>query len=300
VHVRRAASAFFLTLITRDTALPPPDLVQRGHSPVLEKILSRLADVTFGVDRPRVPPLWCPPCSPISTAAAAQLLLHQALQRLTHITPRPSTQWKPIVQTLQQTVPSSASLSQALQSLAPTPTPASKFLLSLATSRNDPPPHSGAVAHAACSVLLRAWRAVPPAAAAVVVLLCVASLPLLLLQVHPPLPSPPLLRQGPTAERLHPTPPRRSDAASPKAPTSPGGAADHSVVAPAIHALQVRRSLRHSRSCDPSPPRSLADPLRCRCLWMRCARWTTTRCSWWRAASFPTSRPGGACVRRVC
>ena len=35
------------------------DLAQRAYSPMLEKILSRLADVMFGVDRPRVPAHWC-------------------------------------------------------------------------------------------------------------------------------------------------------------------------------------------------------------------------------------------------
>jgi hypothetical protein len=35
------------------------DLAQRSYSPMFEKILSRLTDVTFGVDYPRVPQHWC-------------------------------------------------------------------------------------------------------------------------------------------------------------------------------------------------------------------------------------------------
>jgi hypothetical protein len=86
---------------------------------------------------------------------------------------RPLEHWKDILQTVQTAVPSATSLSQAVQSLIPTPTPASKYLLSLAASRNDPPPNCGAVAHASCSVLLRAMRVVPSAAAAIVTILCV-------------------------------------------------------------------------------------------------------------------------------
>ena len=89
---------------------------------------------------------------------------------------RPNDYWKEILQTLQTTVPSSTSVSQAIQALSPTPTPASKFLLALASSRCDPPPNSAAVAHASCSVLLRAMRVIPSAASAIMIILCVGLL----------------------------------------------------------------------------------------------------------------------------
>jgi hypothetical protein len=86
---------------------------------------------------------------------------------------RPSDHWKEILRTLQSTVPSSTSLSQAIQSLSPTPTAASTFLIGVAASRHDSPPDCGAVAHASCSVLLKAMRTTPSAAAAIMTILCV-------------------------------------------------------------------------------------------------------------------------------
>ena len=82
--------------------------------------------------------------------------------------------WKVIFQTLQAAVPSSTSVSQAIQALTPTPTPASKFLLSSATLRSDAPLNCGEIAHASCSVLLRAMRVIPAAATAIMNILCAA------------------------------------------------------------------------------------------------------------------------------
>jgi hypothetical protein len=87
---------------------------------------------------------------------------------------RPMDYWKVIFQTLQAAVPSATSVSQAIQALTPTPTPASKFLLSSATSRSDAPLNCGEIAHAACSVLLRAMRIIPAAATAIMNILCAA------------------------------------------------------------------------------------------------------------------------------
>ncbi len=156
------------------------DLAQRAYSPLLEKILSRLTDVMFGVDRPRVPAHWCAP-PPSSRAFTPAEAVHARFfvcativsSQLKHVAIRPSSHWESIIQILQSAVPSATSLPQAVQSLNPNPTPASKFLLNLASSRNVSAPDCGTVAHAACSVLLRAMRAMPSAAAAIVNILCV-------------------------------------------------------------------------------------------------------------------------------
>ena len=148
---------------------------------------------------------------------------------------RPNDYWQEIFQTLQSTVPSSTSISQAIQALAPTPTPASKFLLGLAASRCDPPPNCAAVAHASCSVLLRAMRVIPSAATAIVIILCVGLLAAVLLR-HVEIPA---HRQSSVSEPspAPSSPQQRSNLVGTK--SSPVHESDDAILAPALHALNV-------------------------------------------------------------